>query len=521
MPTANDIYDQYDGDVWVQPDGPNTEPLPLACAEVGDISTPVGDVSRRFCRQVDGTITTVNTTQGTPSSITFDVMLWKTKIRNSIQKAKDNRCPIPIYVRNGHCGRPAVFLSYDMYTVYMDSFVNSRTESSPARQRVEENDSPTDISLTYSLSADPNSPDIYRLISTLIEVPSTGTAEDEPFRDIASCSTPRCFSGACGAQVEACDHLEIVTDAAAAGSADGYRSADGGSTFAVWAAQPFAADEHISGVECFDISETVTRILVARGTTDGANPAEVAYSDDNGATWTTANVGATNGQYVSFGGALFALDYRHIWCGMDDGEIWFSGDGGVTWTQQSTPTPGASEEIRHIDFIDVNYGWAVGGFATTPTGLFWNTVDGGAHWNAAVTEPKVEVGNWVSVIDGQRVWVGLDDGTVYYSLNWGTTWAARTLPSAMSNQGDGQFLNAYIGALCGWKAGSGNGVAVVMRTFDGGYSWEEFNIATEFDSAPAYAGLNALWMCSANQILAVGEAIDSASVLWQLEPAGW
>jgi photosystem II stability/assembly factor-like uncharacterized protein len=130
----------------------------------------------------------------------------------------------------------------------------------------------------------------------------------------------------------------------------------------------------------------------------------------------------------------------------------------------------------------------------------------------------------VAVLDAQNVWMGMDDGTVWYTQNWGTTWTQRTLPSALSltnGIGDIQFVDHYVGALCGWKAGSGNGVAVVMRTIDGGYTWEEYNLPTEFDAAVEYNGVNALLICDVNEIHAVTETFGAGSLVWTLKPAGW
>ena len=115
-------------------------------------------------------------------------------------------------------------------------------------------------------------------------------------------------------------------------------------------------------------------------------------------------------------------------------------------------------------------------------------------------------------------------GAVWYTQDWGATWTQRTLPSTLATtvgSADIQFVDHYVGALCGWKAGVGNGTGVVMRTIDGGYTCEEYNTAAEFDAAVEYMGVNALLMCDVNEIHAVTEDIGPVSQVWTLKPAGW
>lgn len=517
MAQINEFFDESMGMTYIQPDGPNTAPQPFPCATIDGVDEPRGDVTRRLCLQADGTYRTVNRTQASPGSVTFDIVVWKAKQRNFLQQAKERRCPIPVYIHHVFCGKHDTFLNYEQSKLHKNAIVTNTTYNNMVRRQYDEGDTPEMVGMTATLSADPDSPEVYPLVSSIGDPAS----EDEPLRDIAACSIKQCV-GPCGALVDRCDVMNITADAAGAAIADGYRTANNAATFAAWAAQPFIADEHVNSIVCFQINSTTTRMLVMRGATDAGNPAEVAYSDDNGATWTLANVGTTNGEFGEHSGSLFALDDRHIWACTDLANIYFSSDGGVTWTDQGAPTPGASEGLFYIHFIDPNYGWAVGGFRTTPTGLFLQTTDGGDHWNLAASEPTIERGNAVNVIDANHVWVGLDDGTVYFSNNWGTTWTIRNLPSTLTNLGDLTFMTEYEGALCGWKAGTGNGVPVIMRTWDGGFSWEEYNHTAEFTSAPTYMGLNSIIICgNINELHAVGDDVGGTSLVWTLKPEGW
>jgi photosystem II stability/assembly factor-like uncharacterized protein len=515
--TSQEYFDAFEGAIWVQPDGPNTKPEPLLCADIDTIDEPRGDTVVRLCRAADGSWRSIKRSQGTPGQVTFDVVVNKAKQRSYLRKALERRCPIPIYIPHILCGRQDVFLNYSTMKVAKDGIVTTQSGGSFVVQRAEEGDTPDMVANTFSLMADPDSPEIYKLEPTV----SNPASETEPLRDITSCSVPQCAGGPCGGLVDVCDEMHVVADATAYSTADGYVTANNAGSWTAWATSPFSVDDAIASIVCFMIDADTERLLVADGTPNGATAMQVAYSDDNGATWTTVTVGSTNNEYALHGGALFALDHRNIWLCTSDANVYFSADGGLTWTDQSAPAPAADEGLRYIHFIDENYGWAVGGYRTTPTGLFIQTVDGGEHWSLATAEPKVEMGNAVAVVDANNVWVALDDGTVYYTDDWGTTWTQRALPSTMTNISDIQFNDAYEGALCGYKAGTGNGVPTVMRTWDGGYDWEEYNHTTEFDSSVEHYGLNALQMCSINEIHAVGEAADSVSLVWTLKPSGW
>src|SRR5690606_27178368 len=93
-------------------------------------------------------------------------------------------------------------------------------------------------------------------------------------------------------------------------------------------------DEAISAGVCFAIDRNTRRILVFRGTTDVSAPAEAAYSDDGGTTWTNVNIGSDNGEFVSSPKAVHAINQYNIWAGTNSGRIYFSNDGGGTWVAQ-------------------------------------------------------------------------------------------------------------------------------------------------------------------------------------------
>jgi photosystem II stability/assembly factor-like uncharacterized protein len=221
------------------------------------------------------------------------------------------------------------------------------------------------------------------------------------------------------------------------------------------------------------------------------NPAEVAYSDDGGTTWTTVNVDATNGAFFGGQGSLFALNYRNIWAGLTSGEVWFSSDGGLTWAEQPSANAGVNG-ILQVKFLDENVG-LFGGYVNT----LYHTSDGGDHWRA-LTGPFVgDIVTAMAMIDADRWWLGNEDGALWYTMDGGTTWTQRTFPVVGSPGvlGDIHFIDEYHGAFV-TSGGS------IYRTWNGGADWEQH---TPGDDTFASGGFNAVYMCHPNLVYAVGE----------------
>src|SRR5690606_36431684 len=124
------------------------------------------------------------------------------------------------------------------------------------------------------------------------------------------------------------------------------------------------------------------RVVVARGTTDAGNPAEIAYSDDFGATWTAVNVGSTNAQFAQGPHSLFAYDPYNMWLVAGSGYIYYSDDGGLTWDTQDAGVA-TSNALHAIHFATDRIGYAVGASDTV-----LKTEDGGLSWTATDADPN-------------------------------------------------------------------------------------------------------------------------------------
>ena len=132
------------------------------------------------------------------------------------------------------------------------------------------------------------------------------------------------------------------------------------------------------------------------------------------------------------------------------------------------------------------------------------TEDGGITWTA-VSGPAGQAADDIltlAVIDKYDVWLGYDDGALYYSMNGGTTWAQRTLPVAAGDVEYIAFENELVGFLVYNTAA---GVGGVLRTIDGGYTWETVSV-------PTTGELAALHICGINDAFVVGE-VDGVTAI--------
>jgi len=514
----------FDGDmgvVWVQPAGANTESFPIPCANLDAVDAPQGDTTTRMCKGADGRYLTVHRAQGTPGEATTTIETWLPRTRDYLQKQVARRCPMPIYLQHTHCGRLDTFLDYEHGERLANGIITSKGKGSQVRGMVDAGDGAADMATqSFDISGEPLPADYWPLVIT----DRSNIAEDEPLRDIWFSDDARCV-GPCGTLQDDCERGSIAADAATGLSADVWTSVNGWATGAAVGTDPFGADENVASLVRFAMDRDTIRMIAIRGTTDGANPAEIGYTDYDIPTatwgaWTNVNLGATNGEYALHGGALFAFDAQHIWACTDQGNIFYSSDAGLTWTDQAAPTPvGGAEGLYCIRFLDYNYGVCVGG-TTGASSVYLTTTDGGEHW-ALGTGAAAKILTGCDLVDSNRIWVCDEDGGLWYTNDFGANWTQRVLTSKTPDtMGDVVFINEFDGACCGNYSVGADDFGAIYRTYDGGEHWEAYVHGTALDGAIEYYGMNAIWMCDTNHIFAVGEIVNSVGLILELSAQG-
>jgi len=469
-----------EGAIFVQPDGANTQPRYLGCHQLLGIDVPKGDVTLYYCPDPSAPNKFVvdNSSQAAPGPVTFDIEMKVGRTADWLEKVS---CPVPVHVLMNKCGRKDTFVferAYSLPATYI-------TSESIANLAARTPDSQDEVLSTFSMASEA----MFKGFEMVGQ--RKATTESQALNCIASCSDPAC-SGDCGDSSDFCDVLVIGCEAAGGLTANVLRSTDHGANFAATAADPFAADENIMSIVCFPVDKNITRILCIRDA-DVADNAEVAYSDDNGATWTNADIATANNVGAVGFRALFAYDPSNIWAVLEGGNIGYSSDGGATWTLQDAGTVTAND-LYGVHFIDANNGFAVG-----DTDTIIRTIDGGDTWDTVTATGGGNGLVSVWMIDRNRIWVGDDAGELYYTNDAGTTWAQRTYPAgAAGSVLDVRFINELYGFLIGTSSSD-----AILRTIDGGYTWQTITIT-------ANSGLNQLVLCGENELFGVGE-VDAAT----------
>lgn len=514
----SDYFTDLMGMIWVQPDGPNTTCYPLFCHDVDSLDVPGGDVTTALCLNASRAWETVHTSQGAPSRATFTIETWLTKTRSWLQKQAKRRCPLPVYIHWSECGDLDTFGNYDTDRSLHNSIITiPGALGNMVLKRGEEGQAATLTTQSFELSANPLPPFHWKL-----DVTRRTIAEEEALRDVTFCNGPSC-GGDCGAAKDPCTDGMTVADVTAT-APDAWYSTDGWATGTASAA-PFLATEDVASVVCFAVGRDTVRHLAVVGTTAVAAEIQYAYIDhytdtDTWSTWSAVLTVTPSvpGEFASHGGALFALDSEHIWLCSNLGSIYFSSDAGLTWVDQAAPTPTPAEVLMCIRFLDDKYGMCVGGTAAASSVLL-TTTDGGGHWLLG-TGPATKQCTGVDLTDSKHAWITVNDGTLHYTEDFGANWAERVLTPAATKLGDVDFLNAYDGAVCGYKTVGADLLLTIWRTINGGANWEAYSYTVELDSAVVYFGLNAVWMCDENHIFAVGEQTDLTGTIMELSPVG-
>jgi photosystem II stability/assembly factor-like uncharacterized protein len=466
--------------VWVQPFGPNTQPQYLGCHEIGDVSAPEGDITLLYCPDPakTGGWKQAGSYQGIGAAPTASI---STHVARTADWLEMVTCPMNVFVNKVECGRRDLFSNYARSFIFRNATITTRGLTGLAARTP---DAEGESMQTYDFSME-ELVRIFGLQAGRQTIAATGDIDDIAFCNDAICAGP------CGPAMAACQFGVAVGMSAYPLPAMIYITLDGGMNWTPAATDPFPNDDDVKAVVCFAVSPTVTRILVSRSTAQPGQHAQIAYSDDYGATWTVVDVGNVHSQYID-AHALFAIDQYHVWVGCDDGYIYFSADGGATWTIQEAGTlaPGG---LSVVDFLDENLGYAGGS-----TNVLLKTADGGVTWEQ-LTMPAGQAADGigaVDVVDIYRVWVGYGDGTLWFTNDGGLTWTQRNAPLLLGWTAvlDIQFANPLVGYLVG-ETGK------MLRTIDGGFTWEDVPV-------PTTSQLLAVWVCDSNNAFAAG-AVDT------------
>jgi len=161
---------------------------------------------------------------------------------------------------------------------------------------------------------------------------------------------------------------------------------------------------------------------------------------------------------------------------LEDGPGWAAGDqwvlrtmdAGETWQRMNIGEGTDSDfRARSITFMDADRGLLVGHH-----GSIRRTTDGGRTWEKARVSGDLgsRVLSAVEFIDADTGWIVGEDGTLLESVDGGRSWALRE-KITRADLNDLEFVNRTSGWIVGYD--SSTGVSSILRTQDGGSTWEE------------------------------------------------
>ena len=483
---ADTFTSKKNGSLWIQPDGPNTTVYYLGCHDLGDITVPKGSKELQQCFLPDGSgWEVISETEKPPEIIKLSVEVPMGKTADWLESEV---CPATLNVMMRDCGLANVWGNYVRGLIMQLSSISSEKYAGLVTRQ---EDKPSLMS--FELEARPPLGKVWKPKSSRMTI-----SETRDLLDIAKCGGSQCASS-CGPATTVCQ-TQYVASKAGGGAASVWKSDDSGATWTELSGHPFSATEDISAIECVQTGNGF-RLIAARGTTDAGEEAEVAYSDDDGVTWTNVLLGTVHGTYVPNHLSLFALDYEHIWVGLTDGYIYFSDDAGTTWTLQTDLGAG---DVLCIHFMDEYYGLAGG-----EDNVLAFTTDGGDSWTV-IAGPASQAADditAVQIMTPYHFWITYNDGKIYYTDDGGDTWTERIIIGATPNDIDNLV---FFDPLCGWMSFSNTtyltDVSTIARTIDGGKTWEILDTVSN-------EGLRALLVCNCNLAYAVGGVLDGTPVI--------
>jgi len=472
-----------EGSLWAQISGPNTIPVYLGCHEIGDIDIPKGDIELIYCPDPSGPsrFEVVGSITGAAGAITTSVT---TDVTDALDSLEQVNCPFTLFVNMSKSGRKDLFTNFDRTFVLTAATITSEGLTGLTSRTPDDN---ARSEQTFDISGEA----LLRLFAQ--DIARQTITETAPINKVIFTNEQTCRTDD-DPSSDFCQVGFASTDAGV-GSPSAFAQVlitTNGSTWTAAAADPFAAAEDITGIVGFELDRDSTRVIVARGTTDGAAAAEIAYSDDSGTTWTLVTVGAVTGEFVSTQHGMTAVDRNNTWLVSNGGYIYYSADAGLTWTAQESGSI-TSAPWNAVEFSDDQIGWVVGN-----TNAIARTIDGGATWSS-ITGPSTQAANHaisLEVIDKNRAWIGYSSGTMYYTIDAGVTWTQRSFTgSGVGQVRDIAFLNETLGYMLSNNASP---LGTVLWTIDGGYTWSTL-------TTPANSGLNALYICNQWNFYVAGE----------------
>lgn len=466
----------YAGEValWLQRDCGDAREF-LGCHNLTGVSVPRGDTNPTYCRTGKNSFEIQRTWRGTPGLGSATIVAYDT-VLNYIQELP---CPFNLYVLHSACGGDEDPTNYDYLYIYEGAEPTSEdTDTHVAGMSADEQ---TEIMLSMPLTFRKRLK-VKKLTAQSVDVSTVTTAD---ITSITFCDDPEC-GNLCGDASVGCQ-TGLFSTIGNGGAAIIGRTTNGGSSWSSIASPFTTATDDIAFIRCDgDLAIAVNGVDTA-----------YAYSWDGGATWTEVT---TPTQLIN---RVLIWGGTKIWMVGQNGYVWFSSDRGASVSVQDAGAATA-QSLNDISASSALLLYAVG-----DNNAFIRSEDGGNIWTA-VTGPATGATNddlyRVMAVPGTDiVFVGDEEGNVYRSEDRGTTWPATPVITGYTALAGGIYGIAV--PNCNTVAVIGNDsdpyfyaspTGSMYQSVDGGSSWAAVVL-------PSNTGLRDLYACGINEYWIAGD----------------
>lgn len=489
----SDFIQGLDGDLFIQTSRSQNFSW-LSCVSLADIPLPLGDLTTIYCPdprrkgqvvaagQIRGEAGAGTTTITRPLSSTTNFLL-------------ENSCGFDALIAYGCQGTRAVPENYEFGVVLFDvQPTNSSIIAAIARDRGEDTRIDTNAEVSYT-----GRYMIYRLQVNTLTMTNTAAANGIAF-------LPEACETKCAPARDGCSEGYMALDGTLYDSEVKY--SDDGSDWNQTSADPFEEGGNAGEWIIFELWDG-HRAITNRISPSVWRPAEVSYTEDEGATWTNVDVGSVGAQILT------AMDRMSGWiyaCATG-GDVYRSTDMADSWTRLATGV--TTEDLRDITMYTTSTGYAVG-----DNNAFIYTTNG-EDWYAR-TGPAVGVNLLsVAVNDQGHVFVGANDGNLYRSedggLNWldpdGNAGAWRSFGTGTVDYVEFDEDTGYFGLLI---FNNPTPLGSIYTSINGGATWRQPSGQT----GTWNSGLNSGTICDQNNYFVVGEVHNGTTFAAKIEPIG-
>lgn len=489
MPTPRNVATTGLSRVWLMEDGagPAVVPEYMGVWRAGSVDWSTGDeepieIPSDIAYDEFVEVASISGAQEKP---TMDFAARYALTRSDMLRIYRRHCFHDFQVHFGECGNPQLFTSgWDKIVVLERARISNYTTddlgtlSSDGRAAVDE-----------QISA--QGTDYYEIFPLSFSTPCASSVIQEVI-DVEICDSRSC--GECELTSDGCQRVFAVVRAVGGSPGLGAQvvySEDGGSTCGSSVITTLAANEDPDDSACYgDYLVVVSE--------DSASHHYALISELLLGTETWAEIAA-----VYAGGGeprcTYTLKPGYNWIGGAGGYVYFlagaSSDPSILDSGSAT-----TEDLNDCHAYDEDNVLLVGNnnaviYATD--GVTFTAVTGPA--------PGVNL-NCCWMRSATEWWIGAADGSLYYTLNRGTTWTEKAFPGSGAGEvRDIEFPTRQVGLIAHDTV---TPAGRILKTIDGGYQWWIMPIGAE--TIPANDRINALASCDPNVLFGGGLADDGA-----------